>query len=455
METVSKHYKRKDKNMKINHVFKTIGIPSITYVTRKNGLYEKKLKSAIRTEGKLCLLTGSSKTGKTTLYNKVLNEMKLEPLILRCNNKLSSEEFWKKALEQINFERIKEIYIENKVSGKIEGKLGWKWLSGLIGEVSLGISGERSESEVREIIISQPSPEHLLPILKELPLILVIEDFHYLTKSVQKSIFQQWKIFVDNEVTVIVVGTSHHAVDIAFANSDLVGRIHHIELKTWNKADLKRIVNQGLDFLSCKTSESNKRIIAEESVGLPIITQDLCLNLFLEKEIYKISDLKKNINDKFEKADIFNALYDVANTSYSTFNSIYEIIATGINKSKSKYNTYEIMLLIFSIDPITFSLKRHQIDERIKQLGEKVTRPPAASINSTLSNLKKLQSRKGIELMEWLPQHGTLYILEPAFLFFLRCREKRSDSLSIFELLEKLSARMSSLTSFKFDLEAI
>lgn len=65
------------------------------------------------------------------------------------------------------------------------------------------------------------APDHLIPILKTLPTALVVEDFHYLETRVQRNVFQQWKVFCDSQVSVIVVGTTHRAVDLAHANKDL------------------------------------------------------------------------------------------------------------------------------------------------------------------------------------------------------------------------------------------
>ena len=62
--------------MLISEIFKTIGTPGVTYVERNKGKYEFELTSSLNIPGTLCLLTGPSKTGKTTLYNKVITESK-------------------------------------------------------------------------------------------------------------------------------------------------------------------------------------------------------------------------------------------------------------------------------------------------------------------------------------------------------------------------------------------
>lgn len=428
----------------IRDTFKTIGQPTVTYVKRDNGKHEKDLMLAIKKSGTLSLLTGPSKTGKTSLFKQVVSDLKLEPLIVRCDNQLSSDDVWRKALEKVKFERITQITDSNETefSGNIKGgvKFGWTWLAEVLGELSIGIKGKSTESEIREKILSKPSPDHLIPILKALPYILVIEDFHYLKDNVKTSIFQQWKTFVDNEVSVIVIGTSHHAVDIAFSNKDLVGRIIHIELNTWSTKDLRKIVKQGFDHLNIVIKTHILNIIAEESVGLPIITQSACLQIFEDKEISELNIKDKN-NIDFNEENIFSALHKIANTSYRSFESIYEIIASGIRK-KRRYNTYELLLLLFQKDPITFKLRRYEIDERIHNLETNIEKPPAASINSTLSSLSKLQSSKNIELLEWSKNDKCLYILEPSFLFYIRWKDKRSYQLSFSEIMKIFESNM-------------
>jgi predicted AAA+ superfamily ATPase len=92
--------------VKVRDVFKSLGVPSTTYVHRESGRYEKELLDAINSKGKLALLTGPSKTGKTTLYSRVLRDANIEPLVVRCDTDLSPEEFWRQALERVNFERV-------------------------------------------------------------------------------------------------------------------------------------------------------------------------------------------------------------------------------------------------------------------------------------------------------------------------------------------------------------
>lgn len=439
--------------LKIEEVFNGLSVPSITYVAQENGVPEKLLKQGILESGTLCLLTGSSKTGKTTLYKHVVESLNRVPLIIRCDSTLSSQEFWKKPLESLDFSRLSSndnsISKENSVEGKITGTIGWSWLAGLTGESSLATKTEKSESEVKEKILSQPSSDHLIPLLKHSNAILVVEDFHYLQDQVKKEIFQQWKAFSDQQVSVLVVGTTHHGVDLAYANPDLIGRIQQINLGRWSTDDLKKIINQGFGKAQLALEPALVSLIANESSGLPIITQQVCAQLFYDKDSIRYT---VGTSISFTETDCFAALNRIASIKYQQFESWYSRLSVGPRKNARKFNTYEILLSVFALDPLQFNLHRHEIDSRIIKLKLNNNEvPPAASINSTLSALDKFQKSNGFELLEWNQRDQIIYVLEPAFLFFIRWRKPRTKLPTftdfIYELIRNVATQNKSFST--------
>jgi len=374
------------KKVKASEIFKTQGQPTITYVSRNEGKYEKILSNAIDSKGLLCLLTGPSKTGKTTLYTQVATSKKLEVLRVRCTINLKASDLWKTALEQVNFEQVKQVQAQSETetnfSGEIGGNIGWSWLAGLTGKVSTAIADKRVESEIRERILAEANPDHLLPILKKLPFLLVIEDFHYLSKKTQLEVFQQWKTFVDNEVSVIVVETTHHSTDIAFSNKDLIGRIAHIELETWELTDLKQIPRQGFQPFGLVIPENLLDLLAQESVGLPIIMQQSCLQILLANGI---EELPTSCDLNLTATTVYKALHQVAVERYSGFANVWDRLCRGPRKKARKYDTYELVLSTFCLDPITFQLPREEIEPRLKELPIDVDKiPPSGSVTSML-----------------------------------------------------------------------
>lgn len=426
-------------SIRISTIFNGLGVPKDTYVAQEAGYFERLLKQGINEKGTLCLITGSSKTGKTSLYNNVLAGMDKAPILVRCDSSLTSMEFWARPLEAIDFSRIKEIEnsteTEIQATAKVGGTIGWSWLAGLIGEVSLGIRGKKEEVEIRERILAKPSASHLIPLLKNSNAVLVIEDFHYLAENVQREVFQQWKSFTDEQVSVIVVGTTHHGVDLAYANQDLVGRIQQVDLKRWSDIDLLSIAHKGFKKLNQEIPVTTMQFIAKECAGLPILMQQTCSQLFFDKNIDEVSSEDKL---SFTKSNATNALYNVATTRYRQFETWYARLTVGPRKKARKYDTYELILAIFTQDPPKFNLYRHEIGERLISAGLDTTKmPPPASINSTLRALAEFQRKNGFSLLEWSTKDQAIYVLEPAFLFYLRWRERKTVLPSVFETMIK------------------
>lgn len=433
--------------VRVGDVFRSSGQPTVTYVERSAGRYERDLRSALDAAGQICLLTGASKTGKTTLYKRVLSETNYSSLIIRCDDTLSPTEFWKRGLEAINFEQIREkhkqVAGEVSLGSKIGGKLGWDWLASALGEVSVSAIAKYSELELRERILSAPSPHHLIPALAKLPLRLVVEDFHYLPEATKATVFQQWKLFVDSEISVLILGTTHHAFDIAAANKDLVGRIRQIDVSQWSEDDLALIAEKGFRYLDIPLSTRCQRLIASESVGLPIITQQCCEQLFIDRGLFDVEIASGDV--EIDQSNIRTAMHNVARSRYQQLETYYETIISGPRKAARVYNTYELVLSCFGAEPVKFYLERREIETRLKEQGLQPEQiPPPASLSSTLRALQRFQLSRGIELLEWRPNERRLYIIEPSFLFYVRWRrEYRPRSSDVFiSLFDEVSARL-------------
>lgn len=440
-------------SVNIVDVFNGLTVPKETYIPQENGRFEKQLKRGIVEKGTLCLITGSSKTGKTSLYGKVLKAIGKEPLLVRCSDSLKADEFWAHPLENLDFSRLKAVEEGSTVtasgSATLSGAIGWEWLAKLTGSATVGAAKARTDKEIKESILSKPSPSHLIPLLKNSNAVLVVEDFHYLTAAVQREIFQQWKIFTDNEVSVLVVGTTHHGVDLATANPDLIGRISHIDIGRWSDDDLQRIAKKGLSKLNVLQADTVSRTLAKESAGLPILVQQACAQMFYDREIDE-HDTAQPIT--FSQHEVQTALHNVAITRYNHFEAWYNKLVFGPRRRARRYDTYEIILALFTQDPPTFSLPRHEIDRRLKSApipSEKI--PPAPSIKSTLAALDNFQKTHNFELLEWSKSDNTVYIVVPSFLFYLRWREPKPTSLAggVFDLIMNIWKMHTQLNSGK------
>jgi hypothetical protein len=328
--------------------------------------------------------------------------------------------------------------ISAEISLEAETKFGWHWLAQVTGKITSKVGKERTEEECRDKILAQPGPEHLIPVLQNTPLFLVVEDFHYLEQEVQKSVFQQWKHFVDEEVSVVVIGTSHHACDLAFANKDLIGRIRHLQMTTWTEKDLSSIAKKGFDVLKVDFDPKILGRIAQEAVGLPLLAQAICLELCLSRKIHEAFPVQTKL--LISRSDLFKTLNEIAITNFGSFESMHARITRGLrNRKKKKYNTYEYLLSVFSLDPVVYRLQFSEIIERLGKLPvPQQTVPPQRVVKSSLTRLNHLQDKMGAALLEWHGRDESLYILEPSFLFYLRWRKQRTSSPTIYDLFKDI-----------------
>jgi hypothetical protein len=69
-------------------------------------------------------------------------------------------------------------------------------------------------------------------------------------------------------------GSSHHATDLVYGNSDLIGRVSHIDVHTWSRRDLSSIVTKGFEHLDTEISSEIQELISAESVGLPFLLSE-------------------------------------------------------------------------------------------------------------------------------------------------------------------------------------
>ena len=413
----------------LSDVFKTVGQPTVTYVERESGALEQQLSGALNERGQLCLICGPSKTGKTTLYREVLRRRNEEPLIVRCDRSMTTEGVWLNALEQVDFERVENRTTTSKVAGNLEaevsGKLSWAWLAESCARLKGSFTIGRDEAQQRKRVLGAPGPDLLVPILSHTSYRLVIEDFHYLPDAEKVLLFQQWKRFTDNEVSVIVLGTTHRAVEIASSNKDLVGRVSQINVGNWGRGDLSKIVEKGFTYLKLPAERSQVRLIAHEAVGLPIIVQQICLTLVAKGGKQFTHDVM-HTDFNIDELSIRKAMHDVAHARYKQFEDHYDVLVQGPREKARKYKTYEIVLACFALDPIQFSLKKNELIARMGRMNLRPEdMPPVPSVNSTLAALSKFQRSRNLDLLEWQASKLTLHMLEPSFLFFVRWREFR------------------------------
>lgn len=152
----------------------------------------------------------------------------------------------------------------------------------------------------------------------------------------------------------------------------------------------------------------------------------------LEKGVEDEGDVVEKKAKNIDVSDVRRSFTEVANTKYSQFGVYYRTLIRGPKEKTRKYKTYELILACFNMDPITFSLTRAEVNTRLSKMNLNVEeRPPAASLNSTFGALKKFQDKRNFQILEWMANEDSLYIVEPSFLFYVRWRINREKDMGV------------------------
>ena len=133
-----------------------------------------------------------------------------------------------------------------------------------------------------------------------------------------------------------------------------------------------------------------------------------------------MSSYSQDIRKNFHPDHIKPSISHVAKEFYSSFDRDFERLSQGPRAKSRKYETYDLILSSFVVEPLKFSLSKTELIQRINNLCGDEDSIPLASINSSLNALSSHQKRMGNVLLEWQTDKQMLHIMEPTFLFYLR-----------------------------------
>lgn len=415
------------KTHNIDDVFRPKTMPSYTYINRMadraNGItYEAELKKALSNSGSLISITGASKTGKTVLYNKVVDKDKI--VNISGAQIQEQKDFWGQIAERLELpdewqvDDLSQEMTGTTISSKIRATL--QLIFSVEGSGSIGTQKTEGKTLSRRIVRTNSL---IMQILIKGGYVLVIDDFHYIDLQVQKYIARTLKAELFYGLKAIVLSLPHRSDDAIRRNPDLIGRTTFIELAAWSDDDLKEIARKGFALLDIPIDEKDIACIAQESALSPQLMQENCFNL-----AYRMMD---NAEKKTAHQLIDVAFFDTAE-NYRHYNDTIQQVLEGPARGRSrrkqyrlKDNTvcdiYALLLVSISASPPTLKLSLDEISRRmVKVLDEGEALPNRLGLSNIAKHIEKIikGSIPDLDTVDW--KGNTLYILDPFLLFYLR-----------------------------------
>jgi len=360
-------------------VFVTDGFPELTYVNQAGGQPEADLRDGFAQANKIISIVGESKTGKTTLCDKNFGKHLGKNKILVTGDRIDTAHgLWSEAFRQIG---------EPITSGFAHNPPG----------------------ETIDRLITRGLP-------------VIIDDFHYVERSVQVGICQQMKNAAGRGLRFIVLNTPHRGDDPIRSNSDLGGRFFGVDLKFWNEDDLKKIGLKGFPKVGLKVGDEVLTMLAREALRSPQLMQTLCLET--------CRTLRQDL--PYEQQVVTSRTFDLQKVKERTLRSYnystqLHYLREGPDERGSPRNmftfkdgstgdVYNALVRALAMDPPFLSLSLDGLDDRLTQIVSSGGKP---NVQRTLGYLGSL-FKDGKAPLEWDSKKKLLTVVDPHFYFYLR-----------------------------------
>jgi len=342
----------------------------------------------------------------------------------------AQEPFWKKLRNQIGlpmeWAQSSSKNTESQRSTSIGASVQIPMIVSGKGDLGSTISQSVGTTELRNY--TGPDGVELLNYITSQGYTIVVDDFHYISKDVQKSLAEQFKEAARAGATIVVVSVSHRSDQAIRANPDLRGRVVSIDIPYWKREELKIIAEKGFPYLNINISPSLIENLTAESVSSPQLMQALCLQLCREKNIEEKLKLARTIDFNAEEA---KALFKNT-TSLANCQTAFDIIKTGPKPRGSERKTYSlsngisgdiyyVILKALAHGEPLLSLPYATIKDRVEQIVPHDPPRGVGIIQAVQQMHKSVNAKLGEDrVLDWDEEKEIMNINDPYFLYYLR-----------------------------------
>ena len=411
--------------IKYTDVFVPGGFPTYTYNPRASRQLESAIKESTESF-KLLVVSGPTKSGKTVLVNKVFPRN--ENLWIDGGAIGSEDTFWELIVSDLGGYTEEEISngedLQYTISGVTEAEGNF-----LLAKVNAGVSGTVGGTKKTEYLQrhSMSNKAKAISLLQETKIPLIIDDFHYISKPVQKLIVRALKAPIMYGVPVICIAIPSRKFDVIDVERELTGRVDSIEMPVWDVEELALIPQNGFDTLNAVMSKDIMYYLAGEAFGSPFLMQDFCRAICRNQEILIRQSKKASVSMTIDDvAEIFPVIAN--NSGRSMFDKLKRGPRTRTDRKQRKMKsgeTLDIYGVVMEalkhlrpgVETITYDMLRTNIREVLAD-----DLPQHGEIARVLEKIAEISytDTSSTPVIDWQKDDDILTITDPFFAFYLR-----------------------------------
>jgi hypothetical protein len=407
-------------------VFTPTDVPTLTYVERASRNFEADLRNAFKIPKMIVSISGPSKSGKTVLVTKVVAPENLIHIYGASIKK--PEDLWANVLTWMGGPIERTETASSKIAGELSATAGGKGGFPLIAEAKAdikgGVSADTSTSTAKKYSMTE-----LDAIVREIgdsDYVVFVDDFHYIDHSVREEIGKQIKAAAEKGIRICTASVPHRSDDVVRTNPELRGRVTAIDMTYWTVDELEQIAFRGFRELNVDLAPAVMRALANEAFGSPQLMQAISLNFCFDRRINETMPEHQRIEIE---SDVIRRIFEhtSATTDYSTMLNALHAGPKQRGTERKQFNftdgtrgdVYRCVLLAMRADPSSLSFRYEDILRRVKEVCTSES-PVGSSVAESLAQMaKRAMAVQKAPVIEW--DEDVLDIVEPYFLFFLRC----------------------------------
>lgn len=415
----------KEHPVRVIDVFTPGGFPTITYNPRGEIKLEERVNAVCENLSKILVITGPTKSGKTVLVNRVLPR---EDAIWIDGGTVSDEDsIWDTILTELGEYNETEESSENYTSddAQIEASAGVSF--GLV-KAKLGgsvRSGQGASEAIRKHRLTSKKVVALQK-LQSLKIPVVIDDFHYIDKAVQKLVVRAFKAPVMFGVPVVIIAIPNRKYDVIEVEREMTGRIMTIEMPLWQEKELVDIAQKGFSALNIDVPLEFARKLADDAYGSPYLMQEFCKEICSTLKIKEKQETRVKIPNNFSPDSVFHLIAD--NSGRTMFDKLKRGPRQRSDRKQrllrngSSTDIYGVVMeALKALKPGTDVIQYSELRTQIKNVLNEDP-PQRHEVTRVLDKIAEISysDSSSTPVIDWQKNDGLLTITDPFFAFYLK-----------------------------------
>jgi hypothetical protein len=410
--------------MRYSDVFVPGGFPRHTYNPRTARNLEERLGEVAENLCKLATVTGHTKSGKTVL---VRNAYPPENSIWVDGGTVSVEEdFWTNIVDQLNLFQIHEEESSKTVESEIAGSAsaGGNFFVAK-GDAEISASRTKARNSGQSSTRTVNSRVTALAGLRQASIPLIVDDFHYIPREMQGSLVRALKALIFDGLPVVLIAIPHRRYDALKVEKEMTGRLHPIQIPSWDENELQFIPETGFPLLCSSLSKRATDSFVAEAIGSPHLMQDFCRTLCRHYQVREEQDGRVMNPESSALEGIYS---EVAET---IGRPIFEKLARGPRqrtdriardlKDGTEVDIYGLVLRALAhIKPGLVTVEYEQLRSAIRDIASDI--PQLQEVARVLKHMASIAASddSSTPVIDFEEEEKLLHITDPFFAFFLR-----------------------------------